>query len=174
MKQYFALVEKEKSQFVHFSIQRVPRRGNEEADRLAKLAISTIEDLTPGIFVEHLLEPSIKVREEREINVVSLEPKWASQITRFLRRGELPDDKEEARRVKVRASRYLFVDDTLYKMSFTLLLLWCLSEEEADYMLREIHEGICGSHSEGRAMAYRAIRDGYYWASMKRDATLLA
>ena len=60
MKQYLSIVEKEKSWFERFSIQRVPQEDNEEADRLARLASSTIKDLTPGILVEYLLEPSIK------------------------------------------------------------------------------------------------------------------
>lgn len=96
----------------------------------------------------------------------NLEPEWVNQITRFLRNGELPKDKEEAKKVKIRASTYLFVSDTLYKRSFTLPLLRCLFEEEADYVLREINEGIYGSHSRGRAMAHKAIRAEYYRPSM--------
>lgn len=78
MKQYPTLVEKEKSRFEHFNIQRVPWEDNEEANRLAKLASSTVEDLTLGILVKLLLEPSIKTGKEREVGMASLEPEWAS------------------------------------------------------------------------------------------------
>lgn len=147
MKQYLVIVEKEKSQFKHFSIQQVPHGDNEEADRLAKLASSTTEDLTLRILVEHLLEPSIKTGEKKEINTTSPEPEWASQIIRFFMNGKLPRDKEKARKEKAWTSQYLFIDDTFYKRSVTLPLLRCLTKEEANYVLREIHEEIYGSRS---------------------------
>ena len=50
------------------------------------------------------------------------------------------------------------------------MLLKCVEEEDADYILREIHEGVCGNHSGGRTLAYKALRQGYYWPTMKRDA----
>lgn len=105
--------------------------------------------------------------------MASLEPKWASQIIRYLKNGELPEDKEETKKVKMRVSRYLFLSKILYKRSFTLSLLRYLLEEEVDYMIRETHEGICGSHSRGRSMAHKAIRARYYWSFMQKYVTLL-
>lgn len=124
--------------------------------------------------IKRLFKPSIKIEEEREVNIASPKPEWASQIIRFLKNGELPEDKEETRKAKTWASQYLFLNDTLYKRIFTLSLLRCLFEEEANYVLREIHKGICGSHSGGRSMTHKAIRFGYYWPSMLRDVTFLA
>ncbi|XP_059436668.1 uncharacterized protein LOC132169694 [Corylus avellana] len=45
-----------------------------------------------------------------------------------------------------------------------------LSKEEGDYVLREIHEGICGSHSGARVLAHKAVRAGFYWPNMNRDS----
>lgn len=173
MKQYIAIVEKEKSRLWHFNIQRVPRGDNEEANRFAKLVSSASENLAPGIIIEHLPRPSIKAK-DKEVNMNSLKPEWVSQIIRYLKNGQLLEDNEVAKKVKTRASRYLFLDDTLYKKSFTIPLLRCLSEEEADYVLREIHEGIYGSHSRGRSIAHKAIRAMYYWPFMQKDDALLA
>lgn len=75
-------------------MQRVPRRDNGEVDRLSRLASSANKDLGPGILVEHLLRLSIKVGGHKEVNVASLEPEWASQIIRFFKNGELPEDKK--------------------------------------------------------------------------------
>ncbi|XP_025702684.1 uncharacterized protein [Arachis hypogaea] len=33
----------------------------------------------------------------------------------------------------------------------------------------EIHEGVCGNHIGGRALAAKIARTGYYWPTMKRD-----
>nr|CAN61771.1 hypothetical protein VITISV_041899 [Vitis vinifera] len=34
-----------------------------------------------------------------------------------------------------------------------------------------LHEGVCGNHSRGRSLAHRAHSQGYYWPTMKKDAT---
>ncbi|KAK3009912.1 hypothetical protein RJ639_011482 [Escallonia herrerae] len=46
----------------------------------------------------------------------------------------------------------------------------CLSPREADYALREVHEGICGQHLGGRSLAHKILRQGYYWLGMQKDA----
>ena len=35
--------------------------------------------------------------------------------------------------------------------------------------MREIHEGICGNHARGQSLAFKALRQGYYWPIMKAD-----
>ncbi|GJR10405.1 reverse transcriptase domain-containing protein [Tanacetum coccineum] len=40
----------------------------------------------------------------------------------------------------------------------------------ADYVLREIHAGSCSMHSGPRSVVARALRSGYYWPTMHRDA----
>ena len=37
-------------------------------------------------------------------------------------------------------------------------------------MLQEIQEGECGNHESGPSTARKAMRQGYYWPSMERDA----
>ncbi|KAF1856864.1 hypothetical protein Lal_00001586 [Lupinus albus] len=43
--------------------------------------------------------------------------------------------------------------DVLYKRSFSLPYLRCLRPSEADYVLREVNEWICGNHLGGRSLA---------------------
>uniref|UniRef100_A0A2N9IA87 Integrase catalytic domain-containing protein n=1 Tax=Fagus sylvatica TaxID=28930 RepID=A0A2N9IA87_FAGSY len=43
--------------------------------------------------------------------------------------------------------------------------------EEANYVIREVHEGICGNHSGARSLAHKLTRAGYYWPSLLHDAT---
>nr|GEU61746.1 uncharacterized mitochondrial protein AtMg00810-like [Tanacetum cinerariifolium] len=40
----------------------------------------------------------------------------------------------------------------------------------ADYVLREIHTGSCSMHSGPWSVVARALRSGYYWPTMHRDA----
>jgi len=58
----------------------------------------------------------------------------------------------------------------LYRLGYTLPLLKCLSATEAEYVLKEIHEGVCGSHSGGRMLAHKAVRAGYYWPTMNQES----
>ena len=53
-------------------------------------------------------------------------------------------------------------------------LLRCVDDEEADYVLREIHEGICGNHSGARTLAFKALRQGFFWPTMHQDAKKMA
>nr|CAN78757.1 hypothetical protein VITISV_035650 [Vitis vinifera] len=46
----------------------------------------------------------------------------------------------------------------------------CNTIEATQYVLAELHEGICGNHSGGRSLAHRAHSQGYYWPTMKKDA----
>ncbi|GFZ10804.1 hypothetical protein Acr_22g0002020 [Actinidia rufa] len=58
----------------------------------------------------------------------------------------------------------------LLSSSLTGPLLRCLRPEEAEYVLREIHEGICGNHSGARSLAKKTIHQGYFWPTIEQDA----
>jgi hypothetical protein len=88
-----------------------------------------------------------------------------------LQEGTLPSEKKFAMRLRMRAGRFTMVNGLLYKRGFTLPLLKCISAKEGDYVLREIHEGICGSHSGARVLALKAVRVGFYWPNMYKDST---
>ena len=88
----------------------------------------------------------------------------------YLKTGVLPDGSDAARKVKVQASRFVLIKDVLYKRGFSRPYLRCLCHEEADYVMREVHEGICGNHLRARSLMHKLIRVGYYWPTMLKDA----
>lgn len=57
-----------------------------------------------------------------------------------------------------------------YRRGLTLPLLRCLNHEDADYILRQIHGGIYGNHFDARSLKFKALRKGYFWATMHQDA----
>jgi hypothetical protein len=73
-------------------------------------------------------------------------------------------------KLKARATQFILVNDMLYKRGFMLPLLKCVSQEEGNYILQEIHERVCGNHSRLRVLAHKAIRAGFYWPNMSRDS----
>jgi hypothetical protein len=88
-----------------------------------------------------------------EADTMPNEPEWATEIIQFLKNGLLPQDKVAARKVKIQATRFCLLGEVLYKRGYSEPLLKCLSKTEADYVLKEIHEGVCGNHSGGRMLA---------------------
>ena len=64
-----------------------------------------------------------------------------------MKNGALPDDKEAVRKLKIQAAQFVLIKDVLYKRGFSHPYLKCLSPEEANYVMREVHEGICKNHS---------------------------
>ncbi|XP_074378005.1 uncharacterized protein LOC141719525 [Apium graveolens] len=70
----------------------------------------------------------------------------------------------------MQVERYVVYDENLYKRGFNQPLLRCVDEEEVNYILREVHEGICGNHSGGNSLAMKVLHQGYYWPTMKEDA----
>ena len=88
----------------------------------------------------------------------------------YLKTGVLPDGNNAARKLKVQASRFVLIKDVLYKRGFSQPYLRCLSQEEADYVMREVHKGICENHSGAWSLVHKLIGAGYYWPTMLKDA----
>ena len=80
------------------------------------------------------------------------------------------NEKEAVRKLKVRAARFVLIKEVLYKRGFSRPYLRCLGNEEADYVMREVHEGIYGNHSGSRSLVHKLVRVGYYWPTMQKDA----
>ncbi|KAL2510546.1 RNase H domain-containing protein [Abeliophyllum distichum] len=79
-------------------------------------------------------------------------------ILAFLKAQTLPTDKDETRKLRRRAAHFVLSEDVLYKRGYSMPLLRCMGVNEADYVLREIHEGICGNHSGGLALAQKILK----------------
>ena len=91
------------------------------------------------------------------------------QLISYLKNGTLPNKKDAVRKLKIQASRFILIKDVLYKRGFSCPYLRCLVPEEAEYIMREIHKGICGNHSGARSLVHKLIRAGYYWPTMQKD-----
>ena len=158
--------------FQEVEVKQISRNENYRADMLAKMAAIANPKLPKSVPLEVRTSPSIG--EEAEVMRISTEESLMDPILAYIRDGVLPEDKRQARKLKCRAARYTLLDEVLYRRGFTLPLLRCVDDEEADYVLREIHEGICGNHSGARTLAFKALRQGYFWPTMHQDAKKMA
>ena len=60
-----------------------------------------------------------------------------------------------------RSRDFAIVNGHLYKKGISKPMLKCITEAEGIELLHEVHRGICGSHSGPRALAAKAIHQGF-------------
>ncbi|GKV24654.1 hypothetical protein SLEP1_g34238 [Rubroshorea leprosula] len=99
-------------------------------------------------------------------------PSWTTPLINYLQSGELPEDSSVAKLVRRRAAHFTLVDNQLYKRAASMPLLRCLTPYEVEYAVREVHEGVCGTHIGGKTLARKLLRHGYYWPTMVEDAQI--
>ena len=92
-------------------------------------------------------------------------------ITLYLSTGQLPTERDKAHKLQIQATKFSLIDGQLFKRSLGCPYLKCPTPELSQYVLAELHEGICGNHPGSRNLAHRAHTQGYYWPTMKADAT---
>ena len=150
--------------FKEANLIRIPREENVEADTLAKEASATGE---MEEFDEIQYVPSIDLPEMQQIGN---EENWMTPIVLYLKDRRLLEGKDEARKLRIKAARYVLMDEVLYKRGFSQPYLRCLAPDEVNYVLREVHEGACGNHSGAKSLIHKVVRVGYYWPTVQVDA----
>uniref|UniRef100_A0A1S4AII4 Reverse transcriptase domain-containing protein n=1 Tax=Nicotiana tabacum TaxID=4097 RepID=A0A1S4AII4_TOBAC len=133
-------------EFDECRFNQVPRVQNIEADGLAKLVAATSNINKENMVA--LLHSAIDHAED----------------------GMLPQDKKEAKKLRVQAARYNLVNGDLYKRTFGGPQAKCLGPHQTRRVLEEVHEGHCGAHTVNRALIRCHIRASYYRPTMKKEA----
>ncbi|KAL0362399.1 UNVERIFIED_CONTAM: hypothetical protein Scaly_1195100 [Sesamum calycinum] len=147
--------------FEEASVVQVSRTNNATADQLAKLASSIAAIRSRKITFISLEKSAIEEPEE----IIFIDPtllSWKEEIIRFLTNGVQPENKKDAKVLRKKTSHFVMIDGELYKRGFFSAFLKCLTPEEGNYVLREIHEGICGNHLGGKALAGKSLWQGFY------------
>ncbi|XP_012853632.1 PREDICTED: uncharacterized protein LOC105973157 [Erythranthe guttata] len=153
-------------EFDGVDLRRIPREENTRADFLAKVGSMDVgcESRKVQIIIG---EPSLSVG--HEIWGVTEVQDWRAEIKNYLLDRNQGSSREIAR-LSQRAKHFCLDGDILYKRGYIRPHLRCLSIQEGQYVLREIHEGCCGDHVGGRALITRVLRSRYFWPTMRKDA----
>ncbi|XP_057505747.1 uncharacterized protein LOC130789037 [Actinidia eriantha] len=171
MAKYLRMAKGLINEFRTFKIEQVGRELNAHADSLAALVAVFEGKIGRTIAVDIIPIPSIEDMQESVMVNTELGPSWMDPIVKYLRTDELPDDKKEAHRIRIKAARFwISPSGDLYKRSYQGPYLLCVHPSLIEDVLDEIHEGICGLHSGGRSLAHRALSQGYWWPYMQKDA----
>jgi hypothetical protein len=168
---YLEKVREMERHFKGYSVQHIPRDNNNEPDKLDKAAAKN-QAMPPDVLFEIIKEPSIKEMKPKIVTIVE-SPDWRAEIMAYLWGHYKPQDELEEKRLKQRARGYAVISGEMYKSRVTEPWLRCITSEKGVELLKEIHSGFCGAHISTRALAGKAIKQGFYRPTINTDAKKL-
>ncbi|XP_056695741.1 uncharacterized protein [Spinacia oleracea] len=168
MVKYLEKLRSVSAQLEKFSINLVPRTENTLADALSKLASSNVADLKRTVMMEVMNKRSTE-SEIIRVMAITTTSEWYDNIQTYIQTGALPADFAEAKKTRRDSVWYIILWGRLYKKSFSLPFLRCLTAFESARLIEEMHEGTCGNHAGGKPLAIICQRQGYYWPTMLED-----
>jgi hypothetical protein len=168
-------------------VSHISRANNEEADNLANIGSQCLH-IPQGVFWEEIIDRSIKnsktstmegqptgsgarktsVAEPEE--VMMIEETWMQPYLAYMINKILPEDTVEAKRIIRRSKAFVVLQGKLYKKSILGVLQRCVTPQEGQEILKDIHAGVCGHHVSSRAIAAKAFRAGFYWLTAIEEA----
>ena len=134
-------------------------------------------EILEGVWTRPLeIEQSYKVMHKRktEALVMALEEEevsWYYDVIKFMELGAYLNgaDKRERHSIRMMATQYILYGGQLYRGSYDGVHLRCLKREEAERVMEEVHQGICGPHMNGNMLAKKILRKGYYWNTIETN-----
>lgn len=103
--------------FESIILQPIPRNEDAKADKLAMIVFE-------GAYINFW-----------PVYITALNFPCISQI----KDGKIPENKNEAQKLIMKASHFLIIDDELYQKSFARPLLLCVTKQKGKNMLSKIH-----------------------------------
>ncbi|XP_074356048.1 uncharacterized protein LOC141695720 [Apium graveolens] len=154
---YMRCVQRLLEKFRSARLEGVPREENSNAYALAKMG-SQMDIVQLGQIPLGIQEipsiPEVGVFQTQEIP----QENWMTPIHNYIRMGAFPEDKLQAQCHHYQAAMYVEYDGVLYKRRINQPLLCCMDLAEGNYILREVHEEICGNHSGAGSLALKVLR----------------
>ena len=163
MQRYLKLVNQLVSNFDRVEFVEVPLDQNAESDVVARSALADNQAKVTDWKLEELNSPSIK---EFQSFPVHTRIGWTSPFLSYLKDGRLPPNPDKAKKIQKRAARFTVLNDKLYKKGFSQPYLRCVEEEEAKYVLEEVHGSICNDHMGAKSLVRKIIWASYFWPTM--------
>ena len=127
MKKYLEKVLRLVKKFKEANFIQIPRKENVEADTLAKEVSATgaMDEFDEVQYVPNIDLSEVQQIENRE--------NWMALIVSYLKDRKLSERKDKARKLRLRAARYVLMGEVLYKRGFSQPYLRCLAPDEANY-----------------------------------------
>ena len=72
-------------------------------------------------------------------------------------------------RTKAQAQNYVLLEGEICRKGLDELLLKCLSFPNNMEVMKQFHEGVCGSYQSRVKMSWLIIRHNYFWSTILKD-----
>ena len=154
MAKYVSRVKQGLGSFSIWKLEHVPRDCNDKVDALAAVAASM--PIAESIILPIYYQLFSSISPSQVSQVEEFLPSWMDPIICYIDTGELPSERDKAHKVQVQSARFSLIDGQLFKRSLGSPYPKCLTLEQGQYVLAELHEGICGNHPRGRTLAHMA------------------
>jgi len=95
---------------------------------------------------------------------------WYSNLFYFFHHGTCLEhlNPKEIRALQLKSSQYCLINFAVLWNNYYGVFLRCLEKEEAEKVLKYLHNGPTGGHFVGETMAHKILREGYYWPTLFR------
>jgi hypothetical protein len=97
---------------------------------------------------------------------------WYEKLTYLLHHGTCLENlnPRERRALGLKYAQYRLINSVLFWVNYDGVLLICLEREDADKVLKELHDGPASGHFAGETIAHKILRVGYYCPTFFKDA----
>jgi len=79
-------------------------------------------------------------------------------------------DASQKRALRLKSNLYHLADSILYKKNHDGIWLRCLEKDDANHVLKEMHNGPASGQYGRETIAHKILRAGYYWPTVFRDS----
>ncbi|XP_012481008.2 uncharacterized protein LOC105795905 [Gossypium raimondii] len=172
---YHDLVVELIKEFKETTFNYLPQEENQLADALATLASMFEANRYTEIMPLQMSIYEVPAHYFSIENAPVGQP-WFHDILEYIKNQRYPEqeNKNDKRTIRRLAIGFVLNKNILYKRGKDQMLLRCVDAVDAKRILEDVHEGICGMHTNGFTMARQIMRLGYYWLTMERDCSSYA
>ena len=120
MMEYLGKVKDLLESFIEYTMAQISKEENSKANAFTMLASATDTSLTKFIPMKFLSSSSINEKESGKVSLVAINGSWMDPIIDYLKNKRLPNNKQDARRIRLRSAREVILADVFYKRGYSL------------------------------------------------------
>ncbi|XP_077228406.1 uncharacterized protein LOC143861365 [Tasmannia lanceolata] len=156
--------------FHNISFTYISRLRNRFVDALATL-VSTV-DIPVGVKVRPLaIKRHFIPAHVQAVQIAARCPNekpWYFDIKNLISGRRHPPEASlrEKRVLRKLASRCVICGGDFYRRSFDGVQLLCVNEDRAAKIMEDVHSSLCGPHMNGKMLARKILRLGYFWTTL--------
>ena len=108
MAKYVSLINLQLGSFMAWKLEHIPRSSNKKADALAAVAASL--PIKETVLLPVYYQPELSITNNWVNEVDETSPSWMNPVTHYLNSRELLDNRAQAYKIQVQATRFSLIN----------------------------------------------------------------